>query len=122
MLASDFNTLLYPLILIDLGLKLGWLYSAEANLTIVALFLIMLIVRDRLLVEKKDIASIARLALMLIGSLSFGAGKLSTILFGYPSPLLIESARFIGATLLLIGAFCIREITSDKPLATSNRI
>ena len=57
-------------------------YSAEANLTIVTLFLIMLIVRDRLLVEKKDIASIVRLGLMRIGSLSFGVGKLPTILLG----------------------------------------
>ena len=57
-------------------------YSAEANLTIVTLFLIMLIVRDRLLAEKKDIASIARLGLMRIGSLSFGADKLPTILLG----------------------------------------
>ena len=57
-------------------------YSAEANLTIVTLFLIMLIVRDRLLVEKKDIASIVRPGLMRIGSLSFGAGKLPSRLLG----------------------------------------
>lgn len=103
--ASTLSTLFYPVALIDLGLNQTWLYSNEANLTVVGLFLANLILRERLLIEKRGKTDLTRFGLMLLGSMAFSTGKLATVTIGFSNPYIIESGRFIGVLLLVAGAF-----------------
>jgi hypothetical protein len=48
-LASNLNTLLYPLALINLGLELGWLYSVQFNIFIGATYLLILVFKEGLI-------------------------------------------------------------------------
>jgi len=45
-LASNLNTLLYPLALINFGLELGWLYSVQFNIFIGATYLLILVFKE----------------------------------------------------------------------------
>lgn len=103
--ASTLDTLVYPLARIELGLNWSWLYSAQANLIIAVLFLSILLFREGFILRRRGKGDLLRLFTMLLGSLSFGAGSTSTILFGYISTMLVELARFLGTALLLIGFF-----------------
>ncbi|MGQ9468437.1 MAG: hypothetical protein ACUVTD_01205 [Nitrososphaerales archaeon] len=103
--ASKLSTLFYPIAVVDLGLNQTWLYSNEVNLTVVGLFLTTLILRERLLIEKRSKIDLTRFGLMLIGSMAFAAGRLATVTIGYSNSYIIESGRFIGAFFLLAGAF-----------------
>ena len=105
MLASNFNTLLYPITLIDVGLGLWWLYSAWFNLAVVLLFASLLILREGIILKRRTLQDIIRFTLMMLASISFGSAKASEILLGYIDPVLVEGARFASVTILLTAYF-----------------
>lgn len=109
-MASNFNTLLYPLFLVDLGLDQTWLYSPKVNFTIVSLFLITLVFIEKLILKKRNKLAIAKLSLMLIGSMSFGTNRLAVLILGYSNFYIVELGRFLGVFLLLFGAFVLEGI------------
>ena len=105
MLASDFNTLLYPITLIDLGLGLWWLYSAWFNIAVILLFASLLILREGMILKHRALQDIIRFTLMMLASISFGSPKASEILLGCVNPILVEGARFASVTILLTAYF-----------------
>ena len=105
MLASNFNTLLYPITVIDLDLELWWLYSAWFNIVITLLFASLLILKEKIILERRNLQDNIRFTLMMLASLSFGTPKASEILLGYVSPILVEAARFASVTILLTAYF-----------------
>ena len=104
-LASDLNTLLYPITLIDVGLRLWWLYSAWFNLAIAVIFASVLMLREGMILKHRSLQDIIRFALMVLASMSFASAKASEILLGYVNPILVEGARFAGVAILLIAYF-----------------
>jgi len=105
MLASNFNTLLYPITLIDLGLGLWWLYSTWFNLAVTLLFASLLILREGMILKHRTLQDVIRFTLMMLASISFGSAKASEILLGYVDPILVEGARFTSVTILLTAYF-----------------
>jgi len=103
-LASDLNTLLYPVAVVDIGFKWSWLYSAQFNILIGIIYLITLIFKEDLL-RNKDIYTCLRLFLAIIGILSFGIPKISELLFSIKDLMIIQIARFLGSTILILSYF-----------------
>jgi len=77
MLASNFNTLLYPITIIDPGLGLWWLYSAWFNIAVALLFAFLLILREGVILKHRNLQDIIRFTLMTLASISFGTTKAS---------------------------------------------
>ena len=105
MLASNFNTLLYPITIIDLGLGLRWLYSAWFNVAVTLLFASLLILREEIILKHRVLQDIIRFTLMMLASISFGSAKASEILLGYVDPIIVEGARFASVAILLTAYF-----------------
>ena len=105
MLASDFNTLLYPIAIIDTGLELWWLYSAWFNFAVVTLFILFLVLREGFILRRRSLQDATRFVLMVLASLSFCSAKASEILLGYVEPVVVEGARFASTTIILASCF-----------------
>jgi len=104
-LASNFNTLLYPLALINLGLGLGWLYSAQFNTLIGIIYLLILVFKEGLILRYRDICSWTRLFLAFLGIASFTGATASEILFGNVNIAVVECSRFLGSAVLMLSYF-----------------
>ena len=105
MLASDFNTLLYPLTFIDIGLGLWWLYSTWFNVAVALLFAFLLMLKEGMILKRRTLQDIIRFTLMMLASISFGSAKASEILLGYVDPIIVEGARFASVAILLTAYF-----------------
>lgn len=72
-LASNLNTLLYPVTLIDTGL--GRLYSAWFNVAIVLLFAFLLVLREGIILRHRVLLEITRFTLMMLAFTSLGSAR-----------------------------------------------
>jgi len=104
-LASNFNTLFYPLALIDLGLGFGWLYSAQFNILIGIAYLLILVFREGLISRYRDTCSWMRLFLASLGIASFTGTRVSEMLFDNVNIAIIECSRLLGSALLILSYF-----------------
>jgi hypothetical protein len=103
-LASNLNTLLYPVTIIDNVLGLSWLYSHQFNIAMDLLYLLILVFREELL-KQKGFASWLKPSLALIGVLSFAVPKAVKTLFGFKNLVAVELDRFLGVAALILKHF-----------------
>jgi hypothetical protein len=114
-LASNLNTLLYPLALIDLGLGLGWLYSAQFNIFIGAIYLLILVFKEGLISRYRDAYSWIRLLLAFLGIMSFAGARISEIFFGNVNLAIVECSRFLGSAVLMLSYFLHTPSSTRRP-------
>lgn len=87
--ASEFGTMLYPFADVEIGLAQAWLYSTEVNVFVSGLFILVVILKERYILEKTDKADILRFLTMSLGCFSF----------------LSDTLKFLGVFFLMFGFF-----------------
>jgi len=84
LLSSDLNTLLYPVVLVDVGLRFWWLYSAWFNFAVVIVFAFVLVVWEGFLLRCEDLVEVARFAsvvVLLVAYFALGLTKIYDLLY-----------------------------------------